>query len=301
MGRKAADLVVAMLNNSSRVLITGASGQLGNALIGLLGERAIACHRADWNLAQPESVESLVAKLRPAAVINCAAYTMVDKAEAESDLCFSINATAVKHLAAACRKYGSVLVQVSTDYVFGGKALGRPWKETDTVAPQSVYAHSKLAGEQAAQQCPEHFVVRTCGLYGGGPSRISFVEKILQLAQTRHQLRIVNDQVCTPSLVDDVAAGIVFLISTQAYGVYHVVNSGQTNWWNFATELFSIAGIPIELQPISSAEFGAAAARPLYSVLDTAKYHALGGSRLRPWRDALQSYLILRLAGKQRT
>jgi dTDP-4-dehydrorhamnose reductase len=295
-----------MDDSQGKILITGASGQLGDALLRRLGERAIGCTRAEWDLGHAEGAELLVAKHRPAAVVNCAAYTQVDKAESEPELCFAINQTAVEQLAAACDWHGARLVQISTDYIFGGESLGRPWKETDTPEPESVYARSKLAGEAAAQICSQHLIVRTCGLYGGGPTRVSFVEKMLQLAQTRKQLRIVNDQRCTPSLVDDVAAAIEFLLDQQASGIYHVVNAGDVTWIDFAAEIFRLAGIEMELESITTAQFGAPAARPSYSVLDTAKYRELEercfrGAKgdyvptLRTWQAALADYLGRRL------
>jgi dTDP-4-dehydrorhamnose reductase len=202
----------------------------------------------------------------------------------------------VEQLADACGRHRARLVQISTDHIFGGESLGRPWKETDPPEPRSVYARSKLAGEAAAQRCSRHTIVRTCGLYGGGPARVSFVEKMLQLARTRKQLRIVNDQSCTPSLVDDIAEAIVYLVEQEANGIYHVVNAGETTWFDFATELFRQAGIPMELEPITSEQFGAPASRPRYSVLDTAKYESLRGPKLRPWNVALADYLVRRIA-----
>jgi dTDP-4-dehydrorhamnose reductase len=273
--------------------VTGASGQLGQALVRLCPAETIACTRAELNLLHAERIAPVVEAYRPDVVVNCAAYTLVDKAETEQDACRAINADAVTKLSEACERLGSILVQISTDYVFGGRSpAGRLWRESDPTAPQGVYARSKLAGEEAARLCPRHFVVRTCGLYGGGPSHMSFVEKMLELAVQRKHLRIVNDQHCTPSMVDDIARAIRFLLSSVEFGTYHIVNGGSTTWYDFAAELFRLAQLDVEMEPISTAQFGAPAPRPADSVLDTAKYGKLGGPLLRQWPEALADYLL---------
>lgn len=279
---------------STPIIITGANGQLGFALQRTLKSRAVAFDRRQCDLLKLDEVEGRLRDRRPAAIVNCAAYTLVDKAESDAETCFAINATAVERLAGICRSLDCALVQISTDYVFGGAPLGRPWRETDAPSPASVYARSKLAGEIAAATCPKHFVVRTCGLYGGGPQRASFVEKMLQLAQTRNVLRVVNDQCCTPTFVDDLASAIDFLLTTDAYGIYHATNAEEATWNVFASEIFRLANLKVEVQPITSAEFGSPVERPAYSVLDNDKYLQLGGPTLRPWREALADYLLRR-------
>jgi dTDP-4-dehydrorhamnose reductase len=268
---------------------------LGRALTRRLERRAIPLCRADLDLSKTSDISPVVRGHGPSVVINCAAYTAVDKAESESDLCFAVNAAAVERLADVCQQLGILLVQVSTDYVFGAASADgvarRPWRETDPPDPQGVYAQSKLAGETAASRCPRHLVVRTCGLYGGGPGHVSFVEKMLSLSQTKKKLRIVSDQHCTPSLVDDVADAITSLLQADARGIFHVVNGGETTWYDFAAEVFRLARVQMELEPISSQEFAAPAPRPKYSVLDGAKLAAVRGKPMRPWREALADYL----------
>lgn len=275
------------------VLITGAGGQLGSALARQLGSRAVLCGSDDLDIRDRRQVERVLQSTRPAAVVNCAAYTRVDLAEQEPEACHAVNETGVTFLADVCREQDALFVQISTDYVFGGDLRRRtPYRESDTVAPQSVYARSKLAGEYQAARCPRHYVIRTCGLYGVSPRGVNFVDKMLQLARTRDELRVVNDQRCTPTYTNHLARAIEFLLmGTAAFGTYHVVNRGSTSWINFATAIFQLAKIPIRLKAIRTEEFGAAAERPRFSVLDTTKYESLGGPRLPDWREGLGEYL----------
>jgi dTDP-4-dehydrorhamnose reductase len=281
-----------------QILVTGAYGQLGRELCAQLGPRALGIDCDTLDLADGPGILRTVAQLRPELVINCAAYTQVDKAEAEADRCRVVNAAAVGHLAEACRQAGSVLVQISTDYVFCGNAeRGRPHRESDQPVPQGVYAISKHEGEQAAARCPRHLIVRTCGLYAR-PSHqqaANFVKTMLRLGAGGGELRIVADQQCTPTYVPHLARAILFLAGVAdgrpaPWGVYHVVNRGATTWHDFAAEIFRLAGMAVRLVPITAAEYGSAAPRPAYSVLDTAKYHALGGPEMPTWQAALAEY-----------
>ncbi|NUQ64369.1 MAG: dTDP-4-dehydrorhamnose reductase [Pirellulales bacterium] len=280
------------------IAVTGALGQLGSELCRQIGADAVGLDLPHFNLTARRSVLDRLGEIRPRAVINTAAYTGVDQAQREPDRCRAINAGGVAHLADACRRIDAVLVQISTDYVFGGDAARRsPYRETDPPAPQGVYAATKLEGERSAAACRRHFVVRTCGLYGhpGPRSPGNFVETMLRLARERDHLRVVDDQLCTPSYVVHVAAAVRFLLSTDRYGTYHVVNTGETTWYRFAEAIFQIAGIRIALEPVTTAQYGLPAPRPAYSVLDTAKYHSLPGSLpMPPWRDALRKYLDAR-------
>ena len=206
-----------------------------------------------------------------------------------------MNAEAVRHLAAACRAAGSVLVQISTDYVFGGPGPRQvPYREADLPDPRCVYARTKLDGERYAAASPRHYLIRTCGLFGCSPRRNNFVEAILRRAQEGRPLRVVCDQACTPSYVGCVTRAVRFLLTREAYGTYHVVNSGSTTWYEFAQEILRQAGVATPVEPITTEQYGAPAARPVYSVLDTAKYHALGGPPMPPWNVALAEYLAER-------
>jgi dTDP-4-dehydrorhamnose reductase len=279
---------------SKQIAVIGSQGQLGWELCRQLGSQAIGLSRAELDITNPAEILRVLTVCRPTAVVNTAAYTKVDQAETDAAACHLVNATAVGYLAEVCQRLECPLVQVSTDYVFGDAGpRDRPYVETDPAEPRGEYARSKLAGERLAAETPRHFVVRTCGLYGyrPKPSLSNFVDTMLRLGREREELRVVDDQHCTPSYVAHVALAIEFLLQTTAYGTYHVVNAGATTWYDFAAEIFRQTGNKIRLQRISTAQYGAAAPRPTYSVLDTSKYHALGGPAMPSWQDALAEYL----------
>jgi dTDP-4-dehydrorhamnose reductase len=276
------------------IAVLGGDGQLGSELVRQLGAAAIALTRRECDLSDSSALRDVLLRLRPSAVINAAGYTQVDRAEENEQECFRINADAVEHLAAICREMNCPLVQVSTDYVFGAdQDRHRPYREDDPPGPQGAYARSKLSGEHAAANGEKHTIVRTCGLYGPRrkPTQANFVDTMLRLGRERDRMRVVNDQHCTPSYVRDVARAILFLVKNRHYGLFHVVNSGSTTWYDFAREIFRLAGIATPVEPISTAEYGAKAPRPAYSVLDTAKYHSLGGPPMPAWQLALAEYL----------
>lgn len=278
-----------------QIAVTGAGGQLGGELCRRLGPSAIALDLPDFDLTNRALVREQLYRLKPAAVINTAAYTQVDKAEQDRERCMAINAVAVGYLADACTELDCPLVQISTDYVFGRDA-GRqaPYAEDDDPGPLSVYGESKLAGEHQAARCPRHIIVRTCGLYGQrGPATAAsnFVDTMLRLGRERPVVRVVDDQRCTPSYVPHVAAAILLLLERSAQGTYHVVNSGETTWHDFAAEIFRQGGVAVPLERITTAQYGALAVRPAYSVLSTARYAAVEGRALPAWQAALAEYL----------
>lgn len=284
-----------------KIAITGAGGQLGVELTRMLGPSALPLDRAACDLADAESIRRLE-QLRPDAVINAGAYTQVDKAETDADRCRLINALAVERLAEVCGALDCPLVQISSDYVFAGVS-GRsvPFVETDPPAPRGVYATTKYEGELAAARHAKHWIVRTCGLYSppvAGRQFTNFVATMLRLGRERDRLRIVDDQRCTPSYVPHVAGAVVHLLCegteqlrTSGFGLYHVTNAGDCTWYEFASEIFRQAGISIELERITTADYGAPAPRPAYSVLDTSKYQAMGSPPLPSWRDGVAAYL----------
>ncbi len=240
------------------IVVTGAAGQLGRALCAEFGSAALGLTRADLDLSRPDELKSQLLRLSPAVVVNSAAYTEVDRAEADEELCFRINSVAVEALADACRQMGAVLVQISTDYVFDGSVTRvTPFTEADEPCPQGVYARSKLAGERAAATAPRHLIVRTCGLYGVGGR--NFVETMLRLGAERRVLRVVDDQTCSPSYAAHVASAIAALLRGNAQGIFHIANAGAVTWHDFAAEIFRQAGLPVKLMRISAAEYGAAA------------------------------------------
>lgn len=286
------------------ILITGAAGQLASDLRPLLEQVAgancvIGLPRSDLDIADQDSVLALVRAARPRLVINLAAYNLVDKAEQERELAFRVNTDGPRHLAAACLEVSAKLLHVSTDHVFGRDDSRRtPYTESDPTGPVSVYGESKLAGEQAVRDSGcRHLIVRTCGLYGASATRVkgNFVTTIRRLARERKELKVVNDQICTPSWTRDVAAGIVALIAADAEGTVHVTNSGEASWFEVASEIVRIEGLSTRVTPISSAEYAAAARRPAYSVLSNTRFAALTGQSLPDWKIALQAFLhILR-------
>ena len=281
-----------------RIAVTGAYGQLGGELCRQLGAAAIPLDIDTLDLTDGPSVTERMLALRPEVIVNCAAYTQVDKAESEPERCRAVNAVAVEYLAQACGRLDCPLVQISTDYVFGaGATAPRPWREDDPPSPQGVYARTKLEGEQAAARHPKHLIVRTCGLYAhpSDSRAMNFVRTMLRLGATRPELRIVADQHCTPTYVPHLARAIAFLVGATGgrsapWGTYHVTNTGQTTWFDFAAEIFRQAGIEVSLRPITTAEYGAPASRPSYSVLDTTAYHRLGGPAMADWKAALAEF-----------
>jgi dTDP-4-dehydrorhamnose reductase len=279
-----------------RHVVLGANGQLGRDLCLLLPGEVVALARAQADLTQPDRLRQTLRDQRPDVVINCSAYNFVDRAEAEPEPAFAVNTWGVRSLAQVCRDLGCILVQFSTDHVFGLDAGRRePWGEDDPPGPVSVYGLSKLAGEYLVRAlCPRHLIVRTCGLYGlwgSGGKGGNFVETMLRLAGGEKPVRVVDDQVCTPSSTIDVAGATVALLAAGGQGVYHLTNAGACSWHEFAAAIFRLAGVAADLQPISSQEFGAAARRPAYSVLAAGRYRELKLPPLRPWQEALTDYL----------
>lgn len=279
----------------AEIVVTGCLGQLGSELCRQWGDRAVGLDLPEFDLTDARRTADTLRRLAPRVVVNTAAYTRVDQAEEEPERCRAINAGAVAVLADVCRQLDAALVQISTDYVFGRDAARRrPYTENDLSGPLGVYGQTKLEGERYAAGWARHFIVRTCGLYGrlGPRSPGNFVATMLRLARQGKALRVVNDQRCSPSFVPHVARAIRFLLTTDAYGTYHVVNTGSATWYELALELFRLAGLEVSLTPITTAEYGARALRPAYSVLDTAKYHALPHAPAMPsWQEALAEYL----------
>lgn len=277
------------------LVVFGAAGQLGRELLRLKPD-AVGLTRADADLIDPAAVRRVFEMHRPTVAVNCAAYNLVDKAESEPDAAFAGNAWAVRTLAECCREFGAKLVHVSSDYVFGlDSGRNAPFTETDLPGPVSVYGLSKLAGEYVALAGgPRNLAVRTCGLYGrfgvGGKGG-NFVETMLRVAGQGKPLRVVNDQRCSPTSTADLAATLLALIEANAAGLFHAVNAGGCTWYEFAAEIFRASGVAADLTPITSAEFGAKARRPAYSVLDCGKLRTVGVAPPRPWQSAVSDYL----------
>ncbi len=273
------------------VIVTGSQGQLGCALLRLLPD-AVGLSRQQLNITDGKAVSQILKPLQPKIIINSAAYNQVDLAEKEKDAAWAGNVIGPENLARFAQDNGCQLVHISTDFVFGQTPEKRmPWTERDHPEPGCVYAASKLAGEKAVMKTgPEHLVIRTCGLYGSG-GKTNFVKTMLKLASQGKTLRVVDDQICSPTSVEDLATAVVALIDTGAKGLYHFVNEGEVSWYDFARRVFEFAKLDADLSPISSEDFGAAAKRPEYSVLDCAKYRQQTGKNIRSIDEALQFYL----------
>jgi dTDP-4-dehydrorhamnose reductase len=276
--------------------VIGSAGQLGRDLCPRLVGEVVALTRENADLTQADRLRETLTALRPDVVVNCAAYNFVDKAESEPEAAFAANAWGVRNLAAICRDLDCVLAHFSSDYVFGlDTSRNRPFEVSDAPGPVSVYGLSKLSGEYLVRSiCPRHFVIRTCGLYGvwgSGGKGSNFVETMLRLAGQGQPLRVVADQTCTPSYTVDVASAAVALLNTNRYGLYHLTNSGATNWHEFARTIFELAGVKVDVSAIPSSEYVVPARRPGYSALSLSAYEALGLTSPRPWREALAGYL----------
>jgi len=274
-----------------RVVIVGSGGQLGQEFHARLPQ-ATGCARDNLDLVQVSTVREALLRLQPALVLNCASYNAVDEAERDVSGVFAVNALAVLEMARACRELDATLVHYSTNYVFGRDENRRvPYREDEPPAPQSVYGASKAAGEELVRAyCPRHFVIRTCGLFGtrtrkGQPA--NFVQRLVHRARKGERLRIVNDQICTPTSVWDLAEATLRLLDTRAYGLYHYTSAGECTWHEFAVAALQQAGLSAPVEPVTSAELAAPARRPAYSVLACDAYDRFGFGPRPAWLAAL--------------
>ncbi len=278
-----------------RALVAGAAGQLGRDFVSLLGsEVAWAGGRAELDVTDGEAVLATVRRAEPDVILNAAAYNKVDAAEAETARALEVNALAPRLLARAAREVGALLVHFSTDYVFDGVS-DRPYREDDCPRPLNAYGVSKLAGEGLvmASGC-EALIVRTSAVFGRGGNRQkggSFIERILDQARSGRPLRVVSDQVFSPTYAPDLAGAAVALVRAGARGLFNVTNDGSCSWCAFAEAGLALARVAAPVTPVSSRDLGLVAARPAYSVLDSSRYRALGLPALRPWREALAESL----------
>jgi dTDP-4-dehydrorhamnose reductase len=281
-----------------KFLVTGALGQLGSEVVRCfrgLGHTVVAPGKRELNLLRPDQIRQAVTDARPDWVINCAAYTQVDKAESDAATAFRINRDGAEYLAQAVSRSGGRMLHVSTDYVFDGQQ-DWPYRETDVTKPKSVYGRSKLAGEQAVLAAlPAAIVLRTAWVYGVRGR--NFVKTMLRLAATGQELRVVDDQKGTPTAAADIAQAIAGLTNCDTRGVFHFTAAGETTWYGFTVAILEEArriGFRIRTQsvvPISTAEYPVAADRPAYSVLDTAKIQPCLDRPVPAWRDSLRIML----------
>ena len=274
-------------------LVTGARGQLGNAITRELDLRAIeyvAFGSADLDVTNAEKANEIFEKIKPEVVLNAASWTDVDGAESNRDAAFAVNGDAVANLALATAQAGAILVHVSTDYVFSGQS-DQPWEEDSPIDPQSVYGHSKAAGEFAIGKFyPERsYIVRTAWLYSEFGK--NFAKTMCNLAiSSEKEVKVVNDQIGQPTNAKELAAQLIKLVDSGArFGIYHGTNSGQASWFEFAQEIFKLSGADVgRVTPVSSGEFPRPAKRPNYSVLGHDSWASSGISPMSDWKSALQ-------------
>jgi dTDP-4-dehydrorhamnose reductase len=278
-----------------KIIILGAKGQLGNEFQELeLRFPAFTFFFfdvAELDIVQADLVNKKISEIKPDYVVNCAAYTAVDKAETEKGIAYAINADAVKNIAAACSANGSNLVHISTDYVFDGEA-SHPYKEDSDVNPSSVYGLSKLKGEREALQADNNaIIIRTAWVYSIYGN--NFVKTMLRLMSTKPEISVVADQYGSPTYAHDLAVAIMQIISSDRWvpGIYHFTNEGVINWFDFASEIKAISGLPCTVHPITTDQFPTAAKRPKYSVLDKAKIQQTFNIQLKDWKESLQECL----------
>lgn len=282
-----------------KVLVTGVKGQLGYDVVKELERRgleAVGVDIEEMDITDKESVSSVIGQAGVDAVIHCAAYTAVDAAEDNEEICRKVNAEGTQNIADVCKQLDIKMLYISTDYVFGGEGE-RPWEPDDERDPQSVYGQTKYEGELAVQNTLEkYFIVRIAWVFGINGK--NFVKTMLKLAETRDSLTVVNDQFGSPTYTYDLAKLLVDMIQTDKYGVYHATNEGICTWYEFACAIFREAGIPMNVSPVTSAEYAAKAKRPANSRMSKEKLVENGFEKLPTWQDALHRYVEILLSEK---
>jgi len=274
-----------------RILLTGSSGQLGTDFRLVAGpEHEVVAHDIDLDITNRAAVALRVAEVRPDVVVNAAAYTNVDGAEADEIAAYRVNALGPQNLALACQGAGVPLAHVSTDFVFSGES-DVPYTEFDLPDPRGVYGKSKYAGEQYVAGLLDNFYIcRTSWLYGVGGG--NFVKTMLAAGRERDEVRVVDDQEGSPTYSRDLAVKILQIIETGAYGYYHLSNRGSITWNRFTKDIFEIAGISTPVLPISTAELARPAPRPRYSTMRGLALEIAGMEPMRPYREALEQFIL---------
>lgn len=274
-----------------KILVTGVKGQLGHDVVEELETRnhaAIGVDIEEMDITDGEAVDRVIAGAAPDGVVHCAAYTAVDAAEEQEELCRRINVLGTEHIARACRRLDCKLMYISTDYVFNGQGT-RPWEPDDEREPLNVYGQTKYEGELAAEAVAKHFIVRTAWVFGLNGK--NFIKTMLNLGKTRPELAVVDDQVGSPTYTKDLARLLVDMMETDKYGRYHATNVGFCSWHEFACEIFREAGMDVRVNPVGSDRYPTKATRPLNSRMDQSKLRETGFEPLPSWQDALGRYL----------
>lgn len=276
-----------------RVLVTGVKGQLGHDVVNEMEKRGltpIGVDLAEMDITDKEACDRVITEANVEAVIHCAAYTAVDAAEDNVDVCMKVNAGGTRNIAEVCKKLGIKMMYISTDYVFDGQGT-RPWEPDDERHPLNVYGQSKYEGEVAVEKyAPHYYIVRIAWVFGLNGK--NFIKTMLNLGKTHDTLTVVDDQIGTPTYTYDLARLLVDMLEKEEYGKYHATNEGgYISWCDFAKEIFRQAGMDVRVLPVSSAEYPAKAKRPSNSRMEKKKLEEHGFTRLPDWKDALKRYL----------
>ena len=275
-----------------RILVTGVKGQLGYDVMNELAKRGhtgIGVDVEEMDITDAAKVEQVIKESEVEAVIHCAAYTAVDAAEDNAELCHKINAEGTENIAKVCKELDLKMIYISTDYVFNGEGT-RPWEPDDEREPLNVYGQAKYEGELAVEKYLEkYYIVRIAWVFGVNGK--NFIKSMLNLSETHDELSVVNDQIGSPTYTYDLAKLLVDMVETDKYGRYHATNEGLCTWYEFATEIFRQAGKEITVHPVTSDQFPSKARRPHNSRMSKDKLEANGFDRLPTWQDALNRYL----------
>jgi len=281
-----------------KVAVIGANGQLGTDVVGEFvrnGDEVLGVTHMEMDVSSLESVRRTLAEEKPALIVNTAAMHHLEKCEQEPLTAYAVNALGARNLALTAHQLDAALIHVSTDYVFDGSKR-EPYVESDSPLPLNIYGNTKLAGE-AFIRCttPKHFILRTSALYGQSPCRakggLNFVELMLKLAAERNEIRVVNDEVVSPTSTTELARQIVLLSRTSGFGLFHATAEGSCSWFEFARKIFEIAGVMVNLLVAGPSEFPARVSRPKYSVLENRRLKMLGLNSFQSWENGLQSYM----------
>ena len=274
------------------ILVTGITGQLGFDVLKELKQRGadvIGTTREEIDLTTESGAKNFILDKKPETVIHCAAYTAVDKAESDAELALTVNGLATRWVAEACREINAKMIYISTDYVFGGDGK-TPYEVHDEKKPVNIYGRSKLLGEDSVSAIlPRHFIVRVSWVFGINGK--NFVKTMLRLAETKSQLRVVKDQIGSPTYTVDLAKLLADMAATEKFGTYHASNEGFCSWSEFAEEIFKQAGLNIEVEGIDTVDYPTPARRPFNSRLSKKSLDDAGFNRLPPWQDAVKRFL----------
>ncbi len=274
-----------------KVFVTGVKGQLGYDMVNELTKRghiAIGADIDEMDITDGDAVRRVITQARPDAVVHCAAYTAVDAAEDNEELCRRVNALGTENIVKVCQELDCKLMYISTDYVFNGQGT-RPWEPDDEREPLNVYGQTKYEGELAVERLKKVFIVRIAWVFGVNGK--NFIKTMLNLGKTRDSLTVVDDQIGSPTYTYDLARLLTDMVETDKYGRYHATNEGLCSWYEFACQIFKEAGMEVRVSPVSSDKYPSRAKRPMNSRMDRSKLKEMGFEPMPSWQDALRRYL----------